>query len=79
MIKIDRSFIAQLPSGRDSSIVRMVNDLGHHFGVTIVAEGVETDAQLTALREIGCDAIQGYLIATPLTPDEFRAWLKRRA
>ena len=58
-IKIDRSFVQQLPCGRDSSLVHMVTDLGHHLGVSIVAEGVETDEQLKALREVGCDSLQG--------------------
>jgi EAL domain-containing protein (putative c-di-GMP-specific phosphodiesterase class I) len=73
-IKIDRSFVSQLPRGRDSSLVRMVTDLGHHFGVSIVGEGVETHAQLEALREIGCDAVQGYLLARAMPVPELRAW-----
>jgi EAL domain-containing protein (putative c-di-GMP-specific phosphodiesterase class I) len=73
-IKIDRSFIQQLPGGRDSSLVRMVTELGHHLGVQIVAEGVETDDQLAALREVGCDSLQGFLIGRPLTVESLAAW-----
>ena len=73
-IKIDRSFVQQLPDGRDSSLVRMVTDLGHHLGVSIVAEGVETHEQLAALREVGCDSLQGFLIARPLTVEHLTAW-----
>jgi diguanylate cyclase (GGDEF)-like protein len=73
-IKIDRSYVQQLPDGRDSPLVRMVAQAGHHLGVAIVAEGVETDDQLTALREIGCDALQGYKIARPLTVEQFADW-----
>jgi len=73
-IKIDRSFIQQLPGGRDSSLVRMVTELGHHLGVSIVAEGVETDDQLAALREVGCDSLQGFLIGRPLTVEQLDAW-----
>ncbi len=73
-IKIDRSFIQQLPGGRDSSLVRMVTELGHHLGVQIVAEGVETDDQLAALREVGCDSLQGFLIGRPLTVENLAAW-----
>ena len=73
-IKIDRSFVQQLPGGRDSSLVRMVTDLGHHLGVSIVAEGVETDDQLAALRDVGCDSLQGFLIARPLTVEHLTAW-----
>ncbi len=73
-IKIDRSFIQQLPGGRDSSLVRMVTELGHHLGVQIVAEGVETDDQVAALREVGCDSLQGFLIGRPLTVENLAAW-----
>jgi len=52
----------------------MVTDLGHHLGVSIVAEGVETDDQLAALREVGCDSLQGFLIARPLTIEHLTAW-----
>ena len=77
-IKIDRSFIQQLPGGRDSSLVRMVTELGHHLGVAIVAEGVETDDQLAALREVGCDSLQGFLIGRPLTVEHLAAWHDER-
>jgi len=77
-IKIDRSFIQQLPGGRDSSLVRMVTELGHHLGVSIVAEGVETDDQLAALREVGCDSLQGFLIGRPLTVEQLDAWHLKR-
>ena len=73
-IKIDRSFVQQLPDGRDSSLVRMVTELAHHLGVSIVAEGVETDEQLTALHEIGCDSLQGFLIGRPLTVEQLTTW-----
>ena len=74
VIKIDRSFVQRLPGGRDSSLVQMVTDLGHHLGVSIVAEGVERDEQLAALRDVGCDSLQGFLIARPLTVEQLTAW-----
>jgi diguanylate cyclase (GGDEF)-like protein len=77
-IKIDRSFIQQLPGGRDSSLVRMVTELGHHLGVSIVAEGVETEDQLAALRDVGCDSLQGFLIARPLAVEHLVAWHQER-
>jgi diguanylate cyclase (GGDEF)-like protein len=73
-IKIDRSYVQQLPDGRDSPLVRMVTQAGHHLGVSIVAEGVETEDQLEALCEIGCDALQGFKIARPLTVEQFADW-----
>ena len=65
-IKIDRSFVSGL--GRevdDGSIVEAVIDLGHSLGLTVLAEGIETPLQLTALRELGCDNGQGYLFGRP--------------
>ena len=76
-IKIDRSFVQQLPDGRDSSLVRMVTELAHHLGVSIVAEGVETDEQLTALHEIGCDSLQGFLIGRPLSVEQLTTWYQQ--
>jgi diguanylate cyclase (GGDEF)-like protein/PAS domain S-box-containing protein len=65
-IKIDRSFVAGL--GRDAyatAIVRTVVGLGHELGMTVVAEGVETRAQLERLRDLGCDVGQGFLFGRP--------------
>ena len=65
-VKIDRSFVADMilnPQAR--AIIRSVIGLGHGLGVPVVAEGVETPEQLDALRDEGCDQVQGYLIARP--------------
>jgi len=65
-IKIDRSFIATMHShGSSSSIVKATIGLGKSLGLTIVAEGVETEAQLADLRRWGCDQVQGFLIGKP--------------
>jgi diguanylate cyclase (GGDEF)-like protein len=65
-IKIDRSFIAAMGDHPPSaSIVRAIIGLGKSLKLTIVAEGVETEAQLTQLRRWGCDQVQGYLIGRP--------------
>ncbi|WP_018882208.1 MULTISPECIES: bifunctional diguanylate cyclase/phosphodiesterase [unclassified Thioalkalivibrio] len=61
-LKIDRSFIADIGEDPESEmILRSIVHLGHSLGLTLVAEGVETDAQRTFLREIGCDLYQGWL------------------
>lgn len=66
-IKIDRSFIAAMGDHPPSaSIVRAIIGLGKSLKLTIVAEGVETDAQLARLRRWGCDQVQGYLIGRPV-------------
>jgi diguanylate cyclase (GGDEF)-like protein/PAS domain S-box-containing protein len=65
-IKIDRAFVMNLGRNPQSAaIVRAVIDLGHGLGMSIVAEGVETQEQLGFLAEEGCDAVQGYLLGKP--------------
>ena len=65
-IKIDRSFIANLESdARSVGIVRAVLSLGHAFDLPVTAEGVEARGQLTALRQMGCDEIQGFYLGRP--------------
>jgi len=65
-IKIDRTFIGDIETNRHSkAIVRAVIDLGHSLNVPILAEGVETPAQLALLERSGCDEVQGYLTGRP--------------
>jgi EAL domain-containing protein (putative c-di-GMP-specific phosphodiesterase class I) len=73
-IKIDRAFVINLGRNPQSAaIVRAVIDLGHGLEMSIVAEGVETEAQLLFLSEEGCDAVQGYLIGRPAPIGQFAA------
>jgi EAL domain-containing protein (putative c-di-GMP-specific phosphodiesterase class I) len=66
-IKIDRSFVIQMPSNRGCKvIVEIVVDLAHKLGLTSVAEGVEELSALDSLTEMGCDAAQGHYICRPL-------------
>ena len=62
-IKIDRSFIIGLADGEDDTLVRCMIDLAHNLGMTVVGEGVETEAVLNQLAELNCDAAQGYFIS----------------
>jgi EAL domain-containing protein (putative c-di-GMP-specific phosphodiesterase class I) len=65
-LKIDRSFIAGLPHDRgDCAIVRTILDLGRHMKLQVIAEGVETDAQLIYLQQFGCTLVQGYVVSKP--------------
>ena len=65
-VKIDRSFVADmLTNPQARAIIRSVIGLGRGLGVPVVAEGVETPEQLDALRDEGCDQVQGFLIARP--------------
>ena len=66
-VKIDRSFIQGLPDDKDDrAIVQAVIAMAHSLGLSVVAEGVETQAQLAMLRDQGCDEVQGYLLARPM-------------
>jgi EAL domain-containing protein (putative c-di-GMP-specific phosphodiesterase class I) len=65
-LKIDRSFVSGLPHDRgDAAIVRTILDLGRHMNLQVIAEGVETDAQLLVLQQFGCHLIQGFLLGRP--------------
>jgi EAL domain-containing protein (putative c-di-GMP-specific phosphodiesterase class I) len=69
-IKIDRVFISGLPARRsDATVVASVVGLAHQLGFRALAEGVETEEQLAAVRRLGCDLVQGYLIGRPTDSD----------
>jgi diguanylate cyclase (GGDEF)-like protein len=68
-LKIDRSFISDLGEGTDEAIVGMIVALARSLGLAVVAEGVETRAQLARLAELGCDIAQGYLYDQPSPPE----------
>jgi EAL domain-containing protein (putative c-di-GMP-specific phosphodiesterase class I) len=75
-LKIDRSFIADLPDNRDSkSIVNAVIVLAHGLGMRVIAEGIETIEQLDYLREQGCDIGQGYYLGRPMDKEKIEELL----
>lgn len=75
-LKIDRSFIRELRVNTiDARIVRTIVNLGHELNLNVVAEGVETVAQLEFLRSIDCDAVQGFLFSRPLPASDFEAMI----
>jgi EAL domain-containing protein (putative c-di-GMP-specific phosphodiesterase class I) len=78
-LKLDRAFVGELPANRRAfALVRGVTQIGHDLGMTVVAEGVETAAQLESLWEAGVDAVQGYYYAKPMDGTAFVAWLRGR-
>ncbi|PTR16451.1 MULTISPECIES: putative bifunctional diguanylate cyclase/phosphodiesterase [unclassified Nitrosospira] len=76
-LKIDQSFIRDLPANDDAkAIVRAIAAMGRSLGLSVTAEGVETEVQEKFLQSIECDEGQGYLYAKPMVPTDFEAWLK---
>ncbi len=76
-LKIDRSFVLDMiDDPADMAIIRAIINLGSTLGLRVVAEGVEHLEELKALRFLGCDEVQGYLLSRPLPAHEFGAWLE---
>ncbi|GEM_PF-6603811 len=76
-IKIDKSFVLKLKRDTpDYIIARAVINLGHDFGLKVVAEGIESSESFEILKELGCDVGQGYYIAHPMPIDQFLLWVK---
>jgi diguanylate cyclase len=78
-LKIDRSFVMNMDDNRDDVvIVQSTVDLGRNLGLTVIAEGVETQETWERLAGFGCHGAQGYYLSPPLPPDELDAWLAAR-
>jgi diguanylate cyclase (GGDEF)-like protein/PAS domain S-box-containing protein len=77
-IKVDRSFVMELPGHEESEvIVQTITDLGRSLSMAVTAEGVETRQQLDALRARGCDEAQGYFFSKPIAVEEIDGCLTR--
>ncbi len=77
-LKIDRSFVADTPGNTDDvAIVTAIIQMGRSLQLQTVAEGVETQAQIDLLAGLGCDLIQGFVVAMPMGEESTRRWLLR--
>ena len=75
-LKIDRRFVQNINlNGDNSKIVKAITELARGLGISIIAEGAETEAELNSLLSIGCDQVQGYSIAFPMPDTQAREWL----
>jgi EAL domain-containing protein (putative c-di-GMP-specific phosphodiesterase class I) len=78
-LKIDQSFVADLPHSHSAlAVVTSLLQLGRGLSIDVVAEGVENEAQRECLELLGCDAMQGYLFATPMPGEVFAQWIGER-
>lgn len=79
-LKIDRSFIRNIPeNAEDKAITQAIIVMGESLGLTVIAEGVETEEQLKFLKDQACDEIQGYLFSKPTDADRFADLLRKQA
>jgi diguanylate cyclase (GGDEF)-like protein len=74
-IKIDRAFVSELGGAVEHPLVESMIAIGQHMKLTVVAEGVETEAQRNALVKLGCESFQGYLFCRPIPEKDFLRWL----
>ena len=78
-LKVDQSFVRDMPKDADdAAIVKAIIQLGHTLQLSVIAEGVESEAQLAILRHYECDEIQGYLFCHPLPAEKFVAFAALR-
>lgn len=76
-LKIDRAFVKDMPHADDGVIASSIIALSDALGITVIAEGVETRAQLDLLSEFGCEQYQGYLFSRPVSAEEFVQLLEK--
>ena len=80
VLKIDQGFIREIPQNEDDMAISVaIIAMGHSMGMSVLAEGVETEGQLGFLRARGCDTYQGYLCSRPLAADDYAAFVQAQA
>ena len=75
VLKIDKSLVDMIGTERGEAVIKEVIELAHSLGMTVIAEGVEREDQVTFLHENGCDAIQGYVYSRPLPLEEWELFV----
>ena len=78
-LKLDMKFIRTAFSERkDTRMIELIIDIAEYLKVPVIAEGVETEEQLTTLKALGCDIVQGYYFSKPVPAEEFEAFIKKK-
>ena len=78
ILKMDRAFIRNIEySEKDFRLVKLIMDIARNLKMQVIAEGVETERQLTLLKNAGCDLVQGYYFSRPVPPEEFEKFIIR--
>ena len=78
-LKLDMQFIrGAFSSGGDTKMIEIIVDIADYLSVPTIAEGVETEEQMLALRKMGCDLVQGYYFSRPIPAEEFERFLQER-
>ncbi len=79
-LKLDMQFIrTAFAERRNTRMLEVIIDIADYLSVPVIAEGVETEEQLRALRAMGCDIVQGYYFSRPVPPEEYECFIKERA
>ncbi|MDO4400896.1 MAG: EAL domain-containing protein [Coriobacteriia bacterium] len=79
-LKLDMTFIREaFRDGRDTRLIEVIIDIADYLGVPVIAEGVETEEQLRALKAMGCDIVQGYYFSRPIPSVEYEAFVEQKA
>lgn len=78
-LKIDRSFIAQIQKNeQDDSLIRAIISMAHNLRMRVVAEGIETQTQLTRMESLHCDVVQGFFLGRPVPAEEIIEFEQQR-
>ena len=75
VLKMDRGFILNIEHNeQDFRLVELILEIARNLKMPVIAEGVETEKQITLLKNAGCDLVQGYYFSRPVPPEEFDEW-----
>jgi EAL domain-containing protein (putative c-di-GMP-specific phosphodiesterase class I) len=79
VLKVDRAFTTELANSKEGKVFfQAIVSMAHALGMSVVAEGVETEEQLAILRHLDCNEVQGYYIARPVPAEEMAVMMQRR-